>query len=65
MEGLLLKIVEQLSEVRLYSACGVLKGVMVRDNEKVFHLVKEARILLEKIKNTEESELKTQHEGKK
>lgn len=46
----LIQIIQRLSEVRLYSACGVMNGVRIRDNQKVYELVKEARLILDKIK---------------
>jgi hypothetical protein len=47
MEKELYTLVKDLSKIRLYSACGVDRGVMVRDKEKVFNLVKKARKLIE------------------
>lgn len=46
-----IEIVQSLSEVRVYNSCGVFKGVMIRDNEKTYELIKKARKLVEDIKN--------------
>ena len=43
-----LKLVAEISKVRLYDALGVRKGIMVKDNELVFDLVKRARKLISK-----------------
>lgn len=49
----LIKIIDRLSKIRIYNSCGVFKGVMIRDQEEVYSLVKEARELIKKLKETE------------
>ena len=49
-------IIEKLSKIRIYNSCGVFKGVMIRDQEEVYSLVKEARELIKKLKETEDGE---------
>lgn len=49
-------IIEKLSKIRIYNSCGVFKGVMIRDQEEVYLLVKEARELIKQLKETEDAE---------
>ena len=49
-------IIEKLSKIRIYNSCGVFKGVMIRDQEEVYSLLKEARELIKKLKETEDGE---------
>lgn len=50
MNERILRLIQELSKVRLYSACGVMNGIRVGDNQKVYELVKEARFILDAIK---------------
>lgn len=55
-EPCLIEIIERLSKIRIYNSCNVFKGVMIRDQEACYELVKEARGVIEKLKNSEERE---------
>lgn len=46
-------LIKNLSEVRVYNACGAFKGVMIRDNERAYELIKEARELVKAIESGE------------
>ncbi len=52
----LIEIIERLSKIRIYNSCNVFKGVMIKDQEACYKLVKEARDVIEKLNKIEELE---------
>lgn len=50
MNKKLIKLIDELSKVRVYNSCGVFQGVMIRDNKKAYKLILKARKIMEKEK---------------
>ena len=48
----LLRILDQLSKIRVYNSCGVFQGVMIRDQKKVYSLVMESRKIIARLKES-------------
>lgn len=58
MDKQLIKLINELSKIRIYNSCNVFQGVMIRDNKKAYMLVKRARKIMVKIKNLDDSNAK-------
>lgn len=50
MSKQLIKLIDELSKIRIYNSCGVFQGVMIRDNKKAYKLILKARKIMEKEK---------------
>ncbi|GAB1376870.1 hypothetical protein MASR1M48_17220 [Lactococcus petauri] len=55
----IIKLINELATVRVYNSCGAFQGVMVRDQKKVYSLVKKARKLVEELQKVEKTSIVT------
>lgn len=55
MDKKIIKLINELSKIRVYNSCGVFQGVMIRDNKKAYQLIKEARKIMDNIKKLDDS----------